>query len=199
MATIIPPGYAQVSVEHWLVNYTRPAVTTWGVSILGTGLDGADGLATRFWGLYSEAFRSQMDSNVAIRDTRIVIGQDGGEPLVGFSASSVQGAQTRESVAPALALMIDRRTGIGGRANRGRVYMPWAVSDANVSEQGAVAEVTRNAWTGLALDFMAAINDDEYFGELVILHSSPTRMPTPITNMAANGVIRTQKQRQARF
>jgi hypothetical protein len=199
MATVIPPGYAQFSVEHWLANYTRPAVTTWGARILGTPPRDADGLADVFQELYTVAFAPQIDSNVTIRSTRCVIGQDGPDPLVGVSGLSASGGANRDSTAPALALMVARNTGVGGRANRGRVYFPWALSDTNVSEQGAVATAALTAWQARINVFLLSIEEDEYVGELVVLHSDPLRLPTPITTMVPNPVVRTQKQRQARF
>jgi hypothetical protein len=199
MTTFIPPGYAQFSVEHWLVNYTRPAVTTWGVRILGTPPRDAEGLADLFQDLYTTAFAPQIDSNVTIRSTRAVIGQDGPDPLVGVSTLSATGGANRDSTAPALALMVARNTGVGGRANRGRVYFPWALSDTNVSEQGAVANAALTAWQARLNVFMSDVRADEYLDELVVLHSDPLRPPTTITSMVPNPVVRTQKQRQARF
>lgn len=204
MARHIPLGYAALSIEHWLSNYTRPAVVTFGAKILGTETGGLN-LADAFHEAFAEAFRTRMDSNVTLRNARAVVGQDGADPLVFDSNLSVAGSGGRESVAPALSLMLDKRTGIGGRRNRGRMYFPWALADSEVSEQGAVSGTPLTQWSTACANFMAemkAIGNSpgtHLFDFPVLLHSDELATPTEITTMVPNPVIRTQKQRQARF
>lgn len=204
MARHIPPGYAAFSIEHWLANYTRPAVTTFAAKILGT--DGVGGtIADAFHYAFTDAFRGGLDTSVTIRNARAVVGQDGTEPLVFDSTLISTGAQTRESVAPALALMLDKRTGIGGRRNRGRMYIPWGVAEGQVSETGAIAGASITSWSEACGDFLrntSGVGESELtelFDFPVLLHSEPLITPTPITTMSPNPVVRTQKQRQARF
>lgn len=204
MARHIPLGYAALSIEHWLSNYTRPAVVTLGAKILGTETGGVN-LADAFHEAFSEAFRARMDSGVTLRNARAVVGQDGADPLVFDSTLSTPGAGGRESTAPALALMLDKRTGIGGRRNRGRMYFPWAVADSEVSEQGAVASAALNNWSSACVTFMQEMTavgssvGTHLFDFPALLHSDVEAVPTEITSMVPNPVIRTQKQRQARF
>lgn len=199
MAVVIPPGFAQASVEHWLTGYNRPAVTTWGVQVLGTPAGGPTEMAQRFQDAYITAFAARTDSNVRIRSTRLVIGQDAAEPLVGVADNGAVGASSRSSTAPALALMVTKQTGLGGRRNRGRVYFPWAVSDDAVAENGAVNDVTLNAWDGSLASFLGLLDVDSYFGDLHVLHGPFLGPPTPVTGLQANPTIRTQKQRQVRY
>lgn len=199
MAVTIPPGYAQASVEHWLTGYNRPAVTTWGVKIQGTPAAGAAGLAQIFQDHYITAFMPRTDSNVRIRSTRMVIGQDGGEPLVGVADNGATGSSSRSSTAPALALMATKNTGLGGRRNRGRVYFPWAVSDDSVAENGAVSEGTLTAWNGSLEEFWDLLDQSTLFDGLYVLHGPGLGAPTEVTGLQANPTIRTQKQRQVRY
>lgn len=199
MAVVIPPSFAQASVEHWLAGYTRPAVTVWGVKILGVPDDDPVGMANAFQNLYRDTLGSQIDANVTIRSTRIVIGQDGGDPLVGVATDFGNGGATRESVAPALSLMVSKNTGLGGRKNRGRAYFPWAISDTGVAENGAIATTNLSAWQSNLTDFLEAVDTADLFEGLYVLHSDPSVPPTKITSMVPNPVVRTQKQRQARF
>lgn len=199
MTVVIPPGYAQASVEHWLAGYNRPAVTTWGMRVTGVPAADATYLANHFQGLYIEAFKPRTDANVRIRSTRLVVGQDAGEPLVGVADNGDVGASSRESTAPALALMVDRNTGLGGRRNRGRVYFPWAVSDTEVNEMGAVGNTSLTAWNTSLTEFLDLLDTSPFIDQLYLLHGVGLGAPTPITGLQANPTIRTQKQRQVRY
>lgn len=201
MARVIPPGYAECSIEHWLTGYLRPAVTTMGVKILGT--EGPQGsVADEFHLAFTGAFQARTDANVTLRNARATIGQDGGDPIVQVSSMSDTGDSTRDSTAPALALMLSKNTALGGRKHRGRMYYPWAVSDTGVGENGAVQPTTLSNWQASCDDFLEnllAAPGEDLFDGAVILHSDASIVPTPITGMVPNPAIRTQTQRQVRF
>lgn len=202
MPVVIPPGYALCSVEHWLADYPRPAVTTMGMKVLGT-VDGAgNNVADQFFTAFSSAYLATMDTEVRLRNARAVVGQDGGDPLVFTSASDMAGGQSRSSTAPALALMITKNTALGGRKNRGRFYFPWAMDDNAVGQNGAVLPAIVTNFATRSANFLADLeNAGGTLGLLdgaVILHSDSTP-PTPITSLVPNPTIRTQRNRQARY
>lgn len=199
MSVVIPPGYAQASIEYWLAGYTRPAVTTWGLDISANVYD-AESMANGFHEMYTTAFLPRTDSNVTLRNARIIVGQDAPDPIIGTSVLTTAGTSSRASTPPALALMISTPTGLGGRRNRGRKYIPWAVAESDVDEYGTIGSTTITAWNGSCIQFVNELADNQW--DLVLLHgagSSPVPAPTPITGLAPNPIIRTQKQRQARF
>lgn len=199
MPVVIPPGFAQFSIEHWLVNYTRPAVTVWGLALHGDVFD-PDDMADTLLSIYATNLSPGFDSNVTLRDCKIVIGQDGGDPVVGQSTTQFNGAAVRESTAPALACLIRLNTGLGGRRNRGRKFLPWALSDNSVSEMGAVEPSAVNGWNTRMANFQAGIELTDW--RLALLHgtgSTPVPPPTEITNMTCSPVVSTQRRRQARF
>lgn len=199
MAVQIPPGFAQASIEHWLANYTRPAVTVWGLDVSAYP-DDADDLAQTFHSQYVNYIGLRIDSNVTIRGAKVLIGQDGGDPVIGTSTDTDPGGRSSNSTSPALALMAHLNTGLGGRRNRGRKYFPWALGDDAVSEQGAVLAADITAWNTNLANFLEAMENN--FAPVVLLHGpgvTSVPVPTPVTTMLANGVVRTQKQRQARF
>lgn len=201
MPRVIPPGFAECSIEHWLAGYNRPAVVTMGIKITGDS-DGSFTVADRFHQAFTGAFRTGVDTNVTMRNARAVIGQDGGDPIVQVSAMSIAGTSNRDSIAPALALMLTKNTSLGGRRNRGRMFFPWAVSDTGVAENGAVASATLDNWNGYCDDFIGFLEDNADYNPIdgaVLLHSDPAVPPTPITSMRPNPAIRTQRRRQVRF
>lgn len=202
MARIIPPGFAECSIEHWLDGYPRPAVTTMGVKILGDE-SGGESVADWFHEAFILSFLPSVDANVRLRNARAVIGQDGSDPIVQISTKSSTGTSSRDSTAPALALMISKNTALGGRKHRGRFYFPWAVSDTGVGENGAVQASTLSTWTLNAATFQTNLDGGlgtmPLFDGGVILHSDPLLPPTPVTGMVPNPTIRTQRRRQVRY
>ncbi len=39
---------------------------------------------------------------------------------------------------PNVAVLVKKKTGFGGRKNRGRIYLPWSVSESNINEVGVI-------------------------------------------------------------
>lgn len=199
MTVQIPPGYATLAVEHWLLNYPRPAVCVWGLSLDGLVLDPV-AMANQLQGAYVDAFSPGIDSNVTIRASRLTIGQDAADPIVATATSSSPGQAVRESVPPSLAVMLDLHTNLGGRRNRGRKYVPWASSDGSVSEQGALEASAISGWNTRAANFITRLETLD--ASPVILHGTGVTSvpaPTPVTSITCNPVIRTQRNRQTRF
>lgn len=196
MAVHIPGGYGQLTIEHWLTGYTRPACNVWGFHVDEIPEGGLPSLPDLMLARYSAAFRALIDSDVRVRNPRVVVGTLDGEPLVYVGTSEFSGTATRASVPPALALMVNLNTATGGRAGRGRKYFPWMVAENQVDEMGSIASAPLTALQ-TALNLWGADNAAEGT-PLMLLHSG-ARMPSPILSMTPNPVIRTQKQRQARF
>lgn len=201
MARIIPPGYAECSIEFWLAGYLRPAVITQGVKITGASDGSGNTVADQFDNAFTTPLLALFDANVTVRNAKAVIGQDGGDPIVQVSTNAGPGTSSRESTAPALALMVTKNTALGGRKNRGRNYMPWALADSDVAENGAVNPTRLTSWQ-TALDTYLD-NLEGGAGSLLdgayILHTDPLTAPTQVTGFSPNPAIRTQRRRQVRF
>lgn len=199
MTVVIPPGYAQFSTEFWLTDYLRPAVCVWGIDCRDN-IYHPDDMAQGFLEMFATSIAPGIDSNVIMRDVRMVLGQDGADPVLGFSRTSVTGSAVRESTAPALACLIRLNTGLGGRRNRGRKFIPWGLNDNAVSERGAVEASSVTGWNNRMSTFEGELEDNQWVP--VVLHGtgqSAVPDPTPITSMSCSPVISTQRQRQARF
>lgn len=199
MARIIPPGYAECSMEFWLAGYLRPAVITQGFKINGS-VGSSYNVADQFDLAFAGSFAALFDNNVTMRNAKAVIGQDGSDPIVQVSTTQTAGTSSRESTAPALALMVTKNTNLGGRKHRGRNYMPWALADSDVAENGAVNPARLNSWAAALDEYMDFIigPTSDLLDEPVILHTDPT-VPTPVTSFTPNPAIRTQRRRQVRF
>lgn len=200
MAPYVPLGYASVSIEHWLTGYNRPAVCTWAVNNSAAMLD-PDELAAEQSTAYRTTIGTQVDSTVTIRDCRVLVGQGSGDPLIGFSTLTSPGGRSAESTPPSLALMISKRTALGGRRNRGRFYVPWAVADTAVAENGSISGAVVNTWQTQANAFMTYLSVTNETPMVLLHEGTPPDVPAPttVTNLSVDGTIRTQRRRQVRY
>lgn len=197
MTLQIPPGFVAVSVPIRNAAITRAAAVTFGCEDLAVG--DPDATANLIQSVFVSTVGARIDASCAIGPVRIAIGQDGGEPVLGFASSSAPGGRALDSLAPALAVLVRKRTSRGGRRGRGAMYLPWAIADNTVTEAGVVSSTEVNAYN-LALE---AFRNDMASEDLplVLLHSTgvtPPGDPNPITAMTVEPIISHQVRRQTR-
>lgn len=194
----IPPGYALASYRYDHSGYARPAYTVFGVfNDLSHEPDVLAQLIAGAWA--SPSLQAQMDSNVSLTETRVLVGQDGGDPLIGVYNVPAAGASSRTSTSPGVALLARKVTALGGRRNRGAAFLPWIASQTAIGETGQVASTTLTAVQGCVNAWLEEL--DTQGCPMVILHSlgsSAIPDPTPVTAMTVSGVVSRQGRRQLR-
>ena len=147
------------------------------------------------------------------------LGQDAPDPLVGVNNNGVSpGQRSDATVAPNAAVLIHKRSAVGGRRNRGRMYLPWYTTDAGVDELGNLNSAELNAIQTTMTAYRVAIAGDANLGDMVILHDSSkytvtrpsptvkqitrttvvTPSPTVITALVCDPRIATQRRRMGR-
>ena len=199
-----PPGFATCSYELKHSAMTRSAFLTFGVDPSGTDPNAvAVGLAGAF--ASPGSLFSCIDSQVTLQNTRVSLGTDTGEDIVGASPQLVGCTFSGASLPPNCASLVHKTTARGGRRGRGRMYIPWTIVAATVSEAGTIAasDVTRvqnavNAWRAAVAGTV---------GPIVLLHrpSAPEVQPptTPgppneVTGMLVDPLVATQRRRLGR-
>jgi hypothetical protein len=194
-----PPGFASVSYQLTQTGLTRNAYLTFGVD--PTATDPA-AVAVSVQAAYNDpgSLNSVMDSTVSLTATRVSLGTDGSADLVYvLSASIAGGGGSLASPPPNCAVLVKKSTDLGGRRGRGRMYIPWCLLGTNISEAGVIAagSITTiqnavNAWR-TALTTRAV--------PLVLLHrpgKSAIQPPSPVTNLAVDNRVATQRRRVGR-
>lgn len=198
MADIIPPGYAEVTIGIRHTAMTREANVVYGVATQILPAE-ADDLAQNMQDLFVATFGAQIDSQCVIANSRVAVGQDGGEHIIGFSSTSANGGAGRDSTAPILAARMQKRTSRPGRRGRGNMFLPWALSDTNVTETGQLATAAINALNAAGATLLDALEEDAMTAGMVLLHSagiSAPGDPDPVNALTCNGVVSHQIRRQ---
>jgi hypothetical protein len=123
-----------------------------------------------------------------------------GAPAIGAFTSNVQGGNAgSNSLLPQnTALLAHKRTALGGRSGRGRMYLPAAdqdwVSNTGVVLPSIVTSISA-ALENVRTDILASVN----FDGMHLFHDAPpigpALPPTLITSMNLDGVVATQRRR----
>lgn len=198
MAIVIPPGFAAVSVPIKNAALSRTAYVTYAVAN-ESGDPDPDALAEQCQQRIGNSWGLRIDTNCTIGPVRVSVGQDGGDPLLGFAEASFQGGRTLNSPTPAIALLTHKRTQLGGRRGRGFCYFPWAVAEDALNEAGTVNAAEVTGWNDALALFRAGHVTNEI--PLVLLHGTGVTLPpdpTPITNWTCDPTISNQVRRQTR-
>lgn len=200
MAT--PPGYADISVKIQHSTLTRPAYVTYGCNPTSTDPVVVAGLAKAAW-IGANSINSLLDNEATATEFIARLGTDGGEDIIGSVASTTPGAgATGASLPPNCAVLIHKRTARGGRRGRGRMFMPWFVSEGNVGENGQLTTTIVNSTNTVLTTWLGFLNSGDH--PMVVFHTPsedpahPAGPPDVVTSLSADPLISTQRRRLGR-
>lgn len=198
-STIIPPGFAQVFFRFTCTGDNEEMLTSLGVRTVGSPPDPQD-LADEMVGSWLDAFpASDLANTYVFRGSRVYIGQDG-DPLVAESTVATAGTGSNASLPNNCAILVQKRSLLGGRRNRGRMFIPAGyLPEIGVDQAGVIAGGTLGTLQGNINDLLANIvSTGVLVDQAVILHSSAPSAPTPITTLTVASKIGTQRTRMRR-
>lgn len=203
--TIIPPGYADCSLELRHTTMARSAFITFGVMCSGVPADQVAQEALEPWFLPGSSMNSLLDNGVVVVGCTARVGQDGGEALVAYAESGAAGGASSSTVPANCAALIHKRTARGGRRGRGRVFVPWVLAESSVEESGLVATALKNQVQTAAGVWLTNLSNNSV--PMYLLHSSsapgtdnptPPGTPNAVTSLVVDSVIGSQRRRLGR-
>jgi hypothetical protein len=188
MALVIPPGFAQAAWRFSLAGDAEVMVTTIGLEVAPqTNQQAAD----EFADLWLSQFPA---GNMALEwkylGAVLRVGT-GGAPVIVEAPRNVSGTGAGQSPPSNCALLVKKRTALGGRSGRGRMFVPvTSVGEGGISPTGqiesSIVAALQGAWTAM-------------FGEMsfFLFHdaASPVLSPTAITSLLVDPKLATQRRR----
>jgi hypothetical protein len=116
------------------------------------------------------------------------------------------GTRGGASLPPNCAVLMQKRTGVGGRRNRGRCYLPHCVGETDVNEGGVIAAAVLATLQNRADVWLDRLNNGGVPGTptpAFLLHgvdpvTGDPFIPTPVTSHPVSGTIATQRRRLRR-
>lgn len=187
----IPVGYAHVVHEFTGLAAPLGAAVTYGVAPNGGSFDPTD--AQLLHGFFGTHIMPQLDGGLTLSNTIMKYGPNDTGPQV-LASGNVNGGVTGEASVPHTAYLIRKQTALGGRANRGRIYLP-GTSEASIGESGGLITAKVTSLQTAANAWLAAITGEGM--NMVILHTAET-IPTVVTALSVDATAATQRRRLRR-
>lgn len=191
MALVIPSGYALAAWQFTSANGTAPFVTTCGVSVPSSVpadlVDVANSLFTEYANELLPATHTQM----TLERVSLQVDTAGGLASYDSDLSSEGGGDSSAPMPYAAAIIMRKITAVGGRAGRGRMFLPGTASENVVDQNGIVDSVQRaalntameNLWDQHAVTIPTS--------NPVLLHdeASPVTAPSTITSFQCSTLV----------
>lgn len=193
---IIPAGYAQANFRFTGVAVPEGAEITMGLNV-GTFGSTPAAAAQECIDAWQTA---DMDAMQVVTCTLSSVLVKFGPAETGPSAevgTNTPGTNPADGLPPNTAYLIQKQTALGGRAGRGRFFIP-AIPENNVAETGLLVPTALANLTTRVNNFYAALVASDI--EPVVLHgpTSPLVLPTPVTAFVTQAKVATQRRRLRR-
>lgn len=193
--TVIPVGFAQVTWE-----FTGASVPTGAACTLGLNISGYAGSPTAaalecvtIWEAEIQPF---LTNTTVLALARVKFGPVQTGPS-GESASGQAGGGAGTGSSPAISWLVHKQTAFGGRAGRGRMFVP-GLLESSVDTGGAIDGGSVAAMQG-GMDALLADLGTALLVP-VLLHDvgSPISAPSTILDLTVDSMVATQRRRQRR-
>lgn len=192
---VIPVGYAQINWRFTGASLANPAECVMGIITTEYASD-LPHLAEDMYTLFSDTLLHALCNTTMLESCTVKEGPNDLGPMAVFSGTDV-GGQASAGASSAVSMLVHKVTAAGGRANRGRMYLPGAC-ETNVNPNGALTPTFFSTFEGYVASFKAAF--DDYLVTPYVLHGpgSPVATPTQIVDFRADPTVATQRRRQRR-
>jgi hypothetical protein len=185
---IIPIGFGHIIHVFSGNQVPRGAAITYGVEV-NNATPWLENVAIIHAALAAN-FLPTMSTEIQLDETIGKLGPNSTGPFVRFSDVAV-GENTGATMSPQVAVLGRKVTALGGRKNRGRMYIP-GLLDASVISGGLLESATRIAWQANVAQHLVDLETNDT--PMVILHNSSSD-PTTVVNISVDARVATQRRR----
>lgn len=195
MGVQIPVGFVGWTLEFALAGHTSPYYITGGCN--KDVAQDANDVAFNIGNTYLDEVFNPSGANAGDDWTLVTCktswNQGGGVVSLGEYVMSAQGTVTGNNPPPNAACLVQKLTGLAGRRNRGRLYVPpHFLSETNVNNAGVIDASTRSALQTRFDDWFDAIALGD--NEMLLFHSDGS-VPSVITSLNLQALMATQRNR----
>ena len=161
-----------------------------------------------FYDAWQSAYAPSIDTQVTILPASIKLGDGSTTPFEAVSASAVvNGGDASLKMPPNVALLIRKNSGLGGRRNHGRTYVPFILQQAGVLENGNLGPGIVAGFDLVNAAFLSQLVTD---GNPMVIAHKTFNVPLPphfvtalhtgplVTSYKTESLIGTQRRRLGR-
>lgn len=207
MALNVPAGYWHCKLRWRLNGDLEEVVCTIGVTGNSPGdrdiVEVAHAVYNAWEGAWPQADLANVWGLVGCDATE---GSASGDGVVGSWDEVTQGTATWACTPSNCALLIKKRTALGGRPNVGRMFLPAGyLYEEDIDPLGMIGggshtsqQANANQFYENLIDSTTAVGQPIADFQPVLFHNDASREPTPITSFAVDRLIATQRQRMRR-
>jgi hypothetical protein len=194
MSARIPPGFGEINMQFNLTGDPQPMITSLGLD-LTTGVVPDQTEANTMLTAMQTAFDEVLTATYSIGPGWVIYGQDGPDDIrVDGTIAPVSGDQAVSPLVSNTAVLVRKVTGLGGRRNRGRMYIP-GTPETWVDSLGQLELVNLTTWQTQMTNLRADLIGLPTIDNLVVLHESAPFTPTVITGLTVQRLVATQRRR----
>lgn len=191
----IPSGYGQVNLLFGGSSLPTGAQCTFGIDIDAFGGDPEDAGAAVVNAWTTASCDGFQTTTTTLTGVLVKFGPVTTGPA-GLTAASVPGGISSTGTSPAVAVLVRKNTSFGGRAGRGRMFLP-GVSESDVSIAGLLDGAYVSYVNGALASFLTELSTALI--PMVLLHGDGSAFPPyGVTGLSCQGTVATQRRRQRR-
>lgn len=190
--TFIPDTYAEAAVQLNTPGPAGPSYNIFGMFNAGDLSAVAIGAALVPILSNTSGYRGLVNDSSTIVDVTVRANRGAAFPEIATTTVNVAGGLTGSPESPQVAILMQKVSGVTGRANRGRMYFP-APPESQTDGGG-------NYLAGVVAGYQARA--DQFESDLnlaglpmVILHDNPALTPTPVLSFSISSTVATQRRR----
>lgn len=200
MALVIPDD-----CSNWIVTITNSGGGASAKSTISLGTANSGILdqtkVDRISNLFRDGLKPFWDSGWSVGPVHVIESQ-GGPPYNVWDNTTTEAGTNGAAVyaSPAVSIIVTKQTGIGGKAYRGRMYLP-GIQESNVDEAGTIDSGAVSAYQTLIDALKTNLLADAAINDLTLFHdeeSPAAGTDTVISNLLVRSVVGTMRPRQRR-
>jgi hypothetical protein len=204
MPSDIPVGAGQATFVFQNLNAPKRVVVTLGLDLSDVGGDYV-AAADRAFLAWANSFLPIQSNNATLLHVDLFIGNDAASSGSVRSTEPAQdGGGTGDYEGPAVSALIDKQTGLLGRAGKGRMFVPYVLPDNSTNSGGSILSgrlaTLQTAGDNLYSELTTAAPGASPAIPPVLLGkgigSGPTKVATPITGFSPVSVVGVRPTRQ---
>lgn len=191
----VPIGYVDAWIRYSLAGDLEPMYTHLGYRVDTPPFDQADADALILE--MQAALDGTCTNQYTLDGGFVLVGQDGGDLRFDVTSSRL-GALGGSAIAQNTAVLVRKNTGLGGRRNRGRMFLP-GVTVSFVAANGTItaANVT-TLQTAVNLLHSPALFAASNVDAMALFHETPPTTPTIVNSLDVQNLVATQRRRLRR-
>lgn len=190
---IIPTGYAQANLLFTGLAAPRGAQIELGVA-LDVGMSNPLAIGAAIYDAWEANLLPLQSTSITLSGCRVKVGPNASGPDGTYVESDAGGNTSSPAMPPQVALLAKKNTDLGGRAHKGRMFIPGAIENA-ADASGAVSDATIAAYNTALAAFLVAVAASPSPTGLVLLHTDPLVAPTPIVSITLTALVASQRRR----